>query len=336
MLNITYRDNTYTFYVSVSDSEPQPKDGLDLYLFKFTNDMSDDVKWGYGQNQVVYDRYAKFDMFNSTSKDEDVLGGKINFDPQGYWKYEIYWISGTLTPCGSPNPTEKGTWKCLNAAAAVIDSGNLDVENYEITNLSADTYTIHDYDTCSPSTPNNSATQVISAKDCTTDPERFLRFTKVDRFEETSRFHITSNAVIGSEIKLVGLLSTYTYVVQTLPEDITISVKNDRTYTPKLYTSVGVLIDTYNIISAYANPAAFDSYAIMASNNEYSSTSCSHGDKMGNIIFAFKSAQNTRNLWLSTTPIEVGKLLVQEQVGEEQVQYQQHPEPSGTNYIYNE
>jgi len=334
MLNITYRDNTYTFYVSVSDVATPSTDGLDLYLFKFTNDMSGAVKWGYGQNQVVYDRYAKFEMFNTTA--EDVLGGKINFDPQGYWKYEIYWISGALTPCGAPNPTEQGTWKCLNAAAAVIDSGNLDVENYEITNLSADTYTIHDYDTCSPSTPNYSIPQVISAKDCTTDPERFLRFTKVDRFKETSRFYITSNAAIGSEIKLVGLASTYTYVVQTLPEDITISVKNDAYYTPKLYTSAGVLIDTYNNITAYENPAAFDTWAIMASNNEYSSTSCSHGDRMGNIIFAFTSAQNTRNIWLSTTPIEVGKLLVQEQVGQEQVQYQQHTEPSGTNYIYNE
>ena len=32
--------------------------------------------------------------------------------------------------------------------------------------------------------------------------------------------------------------------------------------------------------------------------------------------------------------VEVGKLYVQEKAGEEQVQYTQHPEPSGTNYIW--
>tara|TARA_R110000737_G_C14518083_1_gene474863 strand:+ start:96 stop:1106 length:1011 start_codon:yes stop_codon:yes gene_type:complete len=336
MLSLTYRDNTYTFYVSVSDSEtttsPTP-----LYLFKFTNDMSGDVKWGYGQNQIIYDRYAKFEMFNSTTANEDVLAGKINFDPQGYWKYEIYWISGTLGPCGAPNPTEKGTWKCLNAATAVIDSGNLDVENYEITNLSADTYTINDYTTCSPTNPLNILTQVVSQKNCATDPARFLRFTRVDRFEETSRFHITSNATVGSEIKIESVFSsTYSYVVQTLPEDITINIKNGNTYSVKLYTSAGVLIDTYNNITPYEYPAYFDTFAIMASNNEYSSTSCSYGDRMGSIIFAIKSAQNTSGLWNTNIPLEVGKLLVEEQVGEEQVQYEQHPAPSGTNYIYNE
>ena len=32
--------------------------------------------------------------------------------------------------------------------------------------------------------------------------------------------------------------------------------------------------------------------------------------------------------------VEKGKLLVSEQLGFEEVQYNQHPEPSGTNYIY--
>lgn len=32
--------------------------------------------------------------------------------------------------------------------------------------------------------------------------------------------------------------------------------------------------------------------------------------------------------------VELGKLLVSEESGQEEVQYNQHPEPSGTNYIY--
>ena len=67
------------------------------YLFKLTNDMSENVVYAYGQSQKVNDRYTKVEIISDTS---DVYLGKVKFSPSGYWTYEIFevsWQDSTVT-----------------------------------------------------------------------------------------------------------------------------------------------------------------------------------------------------------------------------------------------
>ncbi len=60
------------------------------YLFKLTNDMSENVVYAYGQNQVVNDRYTKLQINSGVN---NVYTGTVNFSPSGYWTYEIFEVS---------------------------------------------------------------------------------------------------------------------------------------------------------------------------------------------------------------------------------------------------
>lgn len=67
------------------------------YLFKLTNDMSENVVYAYGQGQGVNDRYTKVEIISDTN---DVYLGKVKFSPSGYWTYEIFevsWQDSTVT-----------------------------------------------------------------------------------------------------------------------------------------------------------------------------------------------------------------------------------------------
>ena len=64
---------------------------------------------------------------------------------------------------------------------------------------------------------------------------------------------------------------------------------------------------------------------------------CSNQVTEGSIFFGWKAQDNTVGSdYLTGHPLEIGKLLVSEQVGEEQVQYTEREAPATTNYIYNE
>ena len=91
MIHIQY-GQTGNFYVTTEEkridtSVPSSKI---RYLFKFTNNMSKSIVYGYGQNQVVNDRYTLVNINNGTN---DVYTGTVNFTPNGYWTYEIYEVS---------------------------------------------------------------------------------------------------------------------------------------------------------------------------------------------------------------------------------------------------
>ena len=76
----------------------------------------------------------------------------------------------------------------------------------------------------------------------------------------------------------------------------------------------------------------------MASNNEYDAT-CGNGLDDGNIIFTWNGTGNSPTSGYVTpfeAPIEIGKLLIEEPIGDEQVRYTQHESPKDTNYIYND
>jgi len=67
------------------------------YLFKLTNDMSENVVYAYGQGQSVNDRYTKVQINSGANS---VYTGTVNFSPSGYWSYEIFevsWQSPTVT-----------------------------------------------------------------------------------------------------------------------------------------------------------------------------------------------------------------------------------------------
>ena len=67
------------------------------YLFKFTNDMTKDVKYSYAESLVHNDRYVKCTFLHNTT--DNLYEYKINFKPYGFWKYEVYevtWV-GTVT-----------------------------------------------------------------------------------------------------------------------------------------------------------------------------------------------------------------------------------------------
>jgi len=60
------------------------------YLFKLTNDMSENVVYAYGQGQAVNDRYTKVEIISGANS---VYTGTVNFSPSGYWTYEIFEVS---------------------------------------------------------------------------------------------------------------------------------------------------------------------------------------------------------------------------------------------------
>ena len=67
------------------------------YLFKLTNDMSENVVYAYGQGQGVNDRYTKVQINSGVNS---VYTGTVNFSPSGYWTYEIFevsWQDSTVT-----------------------------------------------------------------------------------------------------------------------------------------------------------------------------------------------------------------------------------------------
>ena len=61
------------------------------HLLKFTNDMDKGVKYVYGRSETIKDRYTNITLTHNTT--ENIVEGKINFLPNGYWKYEVYEVS---------------------------------------------------------------------------------------------------------------------------------------------------------------------------------------------------------------------------------------------------
>jgi len=349
MLQAEYNNNTYTFYVTLQDVMYFTITDSYSYLFKFTNDLSGDVKWAYGQNAIIKDRYCQFDIYSTKagSLDESVFGGVVNFEPNGYWKYEIYLTDGGFSPCGNPNPTEFGTWECTNLAGTSIDSGNMDVDVYEIDDLPADTYQIDEYSTCEPPPTGSPSgyilTQVISNKSCEVSGQRDLLFTRVVRNVNTNTFYINSTADVGSEIRIYNSARTYIHTITTNPESVEIDIlptyngAQPQIYTVELWKDRS-LVDIYNDIHPLSTATVPETKTILASNNYYQDLEgCNNQQVNGSIFFAWRGQGNTVGAdYVTPTPLEVGKLLVNEQVGEEQVQYKEHSTVKGTNYIYNE
>ena len=92
MIQLTYA-TAYTFNVTTEDvriDTSVPRTQI-RHLFKFTNDMDGGVKYAYGRSETIRDRYTNITLQHNTT--EDIVEGKIDFLPNGYWKYEVYEVS---------------------------------------------------------------------------------------------------------------------------------------------------------------------------------------------------------------------------------------------------
>ena len=344
MLQATYNNNTYTFYVTLADVISYG--GQSGFLFEFTNDMSGEIKWAYAQNVVASDRYYTLKVFSTQSglKAENVIEGIVDLSPNGYWKYKIYQTDYDVSPCGGINPNENGVWTCLDSAPTVIDSGDLNVDVQEIGSLVADTYTIGDNTTCDPYPASfffDPLTQVISDETCTLKTSRFLLFTKVVRNSLTNTFSISSAAKVGTEIRIENSKRAYVHTITTNPENIVLDIACDSPplpYTFKHYDQSTLLAQYNNITPLFSLPNnyIYRYKTILCSNNYYTDSACSpYFTNLGSIFFAYNATGNTLEEALDG-PLEIGKLYVAEQEGEQQVQYTVNESPESTNYIYNE
>lgn len=92
MIQLTYA-TAYSFNVTTEDvriDTSVPRTQI-RHLFKFTNDMDGGVKYAYGRSETIRDRYTNITLQHNTT--ENIVEGKINFLPNGYWKYEVYEVS---------------------------------------------------------------------------------------------------------------------------------------------------------------------------------------------------------------------------------------------------
>jgi len=86
------------------------------HLFKFTNDVNGSVQYAYAHTETIYDRYTYFLFVYNTTP--NVLAGKINLSPAGYWKYEVYEVSWIDTPSLITSRAPQTELSVLTPAAA--------------------------------------------------------------------------------------------------------------------------------------------------------------------------------------------------------------------------
>lgn len=113
MIQLNYKDATYLFNVTTEDvriDTSVPKTQI-RHLFKFTNDMDGGVKYAYGVTETINDRYTSVRMTSEVPPNENTFTGRIDFIPNGYWKYEVYEVSynGTAVVNATQAPATEST-----------------------------------------------------------------------------------------------------------------------------------------------------------------------------------------------------------------------------------
>jgi len=350
MLEANYKDIKYTFNITTKDVSPL-NPTYSAFLFKFTNDMSGDVKWAYGQNTVIRNRYTTVDFFHDTT--EDIFTGKVNFDPQGYWKYDVFQVPFNSTPvldnCNAINPTYIA-WNVKDSAATLLDSGTFDLYDYKLSGLTnaLSPYDFNLYPDCVPTGGIVSAT--VGLKSIETNPKRFVHVDKITQTTtgiivdiystSTQRTFIEFTPTAGGSTVTTPITTTTPYNISVFLPDLSVGLTG-TTYSFKLYEDTNV-VDTYNNIVSETKPSGLTSNSsVMFVNNEYE-TGWGEGTDLGSVFFTSQYSFFPITPYTPPTGttfedlrVEVGKLLVNEENGSEQVQYTQH-KTKQTNYIYNE
>ena len=184
-------------------------------------------------------------------------------------------------------------------------------------------------------------------------PKRFIHVDNITQTATGIIVDIYSTASIGTNIEFKNFGFSHTVNV-----DITAKPQNLTVFLPDLSPALGgtaylfrlfqgaVWVDTYNEIVSETKPSGESVNALaLFVNNEYNEGRGEGTDK-GSIFFTAQLLI-LPNIFLTTglvpdgttfndLKVEVGKLLVSEQTGEEQVRYKEHETAAGTNYIYNE
>ena len=136
MIHATQSSN-FIAYVSTKENRINTSAGNWNHLFKFTNDMTNDVIYSYPTSETITDRYTKCEFtYNSTP---NIFTGKLDLKPAGYWKYEVYEISWqeNITLDGEHAPMTEKMVLPVNPAYGVVEGlveiGKLYLEEAEDT-----------------------------------------------------------------------------------------------------------------------------------------------------------------------------------------------------------
>ena len=141
MLQAIYKESPYVFDVSTEDVRfdtaivPSKINDQIRYLFKFVNDMSGAIHYGYGQSQDVSNRYTQVSFTHNTTG--DIYTGAMNFLPNGSWTYSVYEVTwqGTATLTGATAPGSETDVLPIDPANGIVqglaNSGKLYVREEE-------------------------------------------------------------------------------------------------------------------------------------------------------------------------------------------------------------
>ena len=363
MLHAIYKGN-YTFYISTEDmrfDSSVPTTQL-RYLFQFTNDMDGRVVYAYGQNQVVHNRYTKVTFSHNTT--EDVFLGRVNFVPNGYWKYKVYEVSAdaglpALNSCNAPITSDAnrylGKYTITDAAGTLLSSGDFTAQNSyynisltdldDMTSSTLQTFLFKIYDACGALVIDSSFNQLIIKAQ--PSGAKWAEWSNLQRTETTTSYDLTTYAPATYQTLFWNGGTSFTYhTILTNPETITYSASNDTGMVGmELYTTgAGACvwqnpgcqekIDwTYPltpIVYGYINTLFYNPIWI----DDTTGALLFKGDAILEANYGTTIDSVNRGYWTLQGLVEEGKLYIEEPAGEEQVQYTQHPEPSATNYIY--
>ena len=113
--------NTTTFYSTTEESRINTTVAASniRFLLKLTNDFSKQVKYAYGQNQRINNRYSSFEIFHNTT--ERIVTGNVNLTPAGYWTYEVYEVSFIVDPRDSLTSDIAPSTETVVLDAAVVN-----------------------------------------------------------------------------------------------------------------------------------------------------------------------------------------------------------------------
>tara|TARA_R110002020_G_scaffold40482_2_gene119637 strand:- start:3247 stop:4332 length:1086 start_codon:yes stop_codon:yes gene_type:complete len=358
MLQAVYKTSPYVFYLSTEynriDTSKTNMNNL-LYLFKLTNDMSGEIQYAFGSNQVIENRYSKFELYHNTTP--TYWMSRVNLVPNGYWNYELYEYSGDSesgTTCATvPDPaTNKiGYYKIVSQAGNIVKSDNFTIgtdlynQSVEIDYADIGNTDFVLQNTCETvnietfTAPVGLSVSVYSAFP-------LLAFDNVAQTATGISFDVVANTPVG-----------YSYTLQQGSGAIvTTNITSDPQTNSYTYSQVGqpnlaankvqiTLLDgssnPVSISNLYAypisNPSSYYGFLLPIAVQSYYSIS-GGTDIKGKIyfcgVYGGAGMETEKNYYTLQGLTTQGKLYVSEPSGEEQVQYTQHTEPSSTNYIW--
>mgnify|MGYP003673289545 CR=1 FL=1 len=364
MLQAVYKTSPYIFYLSTEDNriDTSKTDTDNLkYLFKLTNDMSGEIQYSFGQNQVVYDRYTKLELTHNLTP--SYYSGEVNLVPNGYWNYELYEYSGDITAattCSTvPDPAtgELGTLKIkIGASTKFTYTLSPNIIDQVQDDLDEATYLLDVYDNCDVKIPVGLGGFVnIPERTAQADGRRWLEITDYTTTAGGCTVTIKSYAPVGYSYDFMTddsgpdvyyQVTDITSDPQTTIHTFTYGVNEDNFYL-RMYDSTGGFAGGGNRVWATADDTIIlvhDSSAVKYGESTPTAYNPVSVNGAGTVLSKGKMWFTVRygsvfndlnpNYYALQGLITQGKLYVSEPSGEEQVQYTQNSPAAGTNYIW--